>query len=129
MHDRSAPKDQLPEYPLPLSSEGRKEVPLHRGLLRYFPAALALVARISKIGNDKHNAGQPMHHARGKSADHSDCVMRHLVDLDVDYGHGKGYDENGVPQVGYIAWRALALAQEWLEANEGAPFAPGAKKE
>lgn len=103
-------------------STERKDTPLFRGLLRYFPAALAAAARISKIGNDKHNPGEEMHHARGKSTDHADCIMRHLVDL----GERDGVDENGVPQVGYIVWRALALAQEWLEENQGAPLAPAA---
>ncbi len=117
-----------PGSTLPLSSAERKEVPLFRGLLRYFPAALAWTARISKLGNDKHNPGEEMHHSRGKSSDHADCILRHMMDLDADYGKGKGRDENGVPQVGYVVWRALALAQEWLEATDGAPFAPGAKK-
>lgn len=117
-----------PVATLPLDSAARKEIPLHRGLLRYFPAALAWTARISKLGNQKHNAGEEMHHARGKSSDHADCILRHMMDLDADYGKGVGRDENGVPQVGYIVWRALALAQEWLEANDGAPFSPGARK-
>lgn len=108
-------------------SLARKGIPLHRGLRRYFPAALAAVARVSKVGNDKHNPGEEMHHARGKSMDHADCIDRHLTDLSEDFGCGVGRDENGVPQVAYIAWRALALAQEWLEANDGAPLAPGAK--
>lgn len=112
---------------LPLDSNERKEYPLYRGLLRYFPAALAGVARVSKIGNDKHNPGEPLHHARGKSSDHADCIIRHLTDLSEDFGKGVGRDENGTPQVLYAAWRALALAQEWLEQNEGAPMAPGAK--
>jgi len=34
-----------------------------------------------------------------------------------------------VPQVVYVAWRALALAQEWLEANEQRPKAPAAKED
>jgi hypothetical protein len=59
--------------------------------------------------------------------DHGDCILRHMVDLSEDRGHGVGYDENGVPQAAYIAWRALALAQEWFENNEGAPMAPNAK--
>lgn len=104
-------------------SNGRKEVPLFRGLLRYFPAALAEVARVSKIGNDKHRPGQPMGHSRGVSGDHADCILRHLVDL----SENEGLDENGVPQVAYIAWRALALAQEWLEVNRGVPIAPAAE--
>lgn len=114
---------------LPQDSKDRKGYPLYEGLLKYFPSALASVAQVSKIGNDKHNPGQALHHARGKSTDHADCIIRHLVDLSESYGKGVGYDETGVPQVAYIAWRALALAQEWLEKNEGAPLAPGAKLE
>jgi hypothetical protein len=114
---------------LPKDSAERKEVPLYQGVLKYFPAALAAVAKVSKIGNDKHNPGQPMHHAREKSTDQEDCIIRHLIDLSEDYGKGVGRDENGIPQVAYIAWRSLALAQVWLEKNEGKPLAPGAKKE
>jgi len=119
--------DEVIRTTLPQASDARKGVPLYEGLLKYFPAALTEVARISKIGNDKHNPGEPMHHARGKSSDHADCIMRHLIDLTEDRGKGVGRDEEGVPQVGYIVWRALALAQEWLEKNAGAPLAPGAK--
>ena len=113
---------------LPISSSDRKEIPLYEGLMKYFPAALVGAAKVSKIGNDKHNPGQPMHHARGKSMDHADCIMRHLMDLCENYGKGIGRDENGVPQVAYIVWRAMALAQEWYEKNEGKPLAPGAKE-
>jgi len=112
---------------LPLDSNERKNYPLFRGPLRYFPAAIAAVARVCKIGNDKHNPGQEMHHARGKSTDHPDCIVRHMLDMGEDSGKGKGRDENGVPQVDYIAWRALAMAQQWHEENDGAPLAPGAK--
>lgn len=104
---------------LPTSPAERKEIPLVTGLLDYFPAALAEVARISKAGNDQHNPGQPLHWARGKSMDHADCIGRHLVDrgsLDVD---GKRHSAK-------LAWRALALLQEELEA-EGAPMARGAR--
>lgn len=110
---------------LPLDSEDRKDIPLYSGPLRYFPAALAEVARVCKVGNDKHNPGQPMHHARGKSTDHADCILRHMVDM----SENDGLDENGVPQVAYVAWRALALCQEWLEAHGYAPLAPGARVE
>lgn len=111
---------------LPQDSKDRKNYPLYEGVLKYFPSALSSVARVSKIGNDKHNPGEPLHHARGKSSDHADCIIRHLIDLTEDYGKGAGRDETGVPQVAYIAWRALALAQEWLE-RDGAPKAPGAQ--
>lgn len=112
---------------LPKDSNERKRRPLFRGPLRYFPAALAGVAEVCQIGNEKHNPGEELHHARGKSTDHADCILRHLLDLAEDFGKGAGRDENGVPQVLYIAWRALALAQEWLETNTAAPLAPGAR--
>lgn len=113
---------------LPIDSHKRKNYPLYSGVIKYFPCALAGVANVSKIGNDKHNPGQPLHHARGKSNDHADCILRHMVDMGEDFGQGIGKDENGVPQVLYMAWRALALAQEWLENNGEAPLAPGAKE-
>jgi len=112
---------------LPVSSTARKNYPLYSGLLKYFPAALSGVSRVSKIGNDKHNPGEALHHSRGKSADHPDCIIRHMVDMEEDFGSGVGRDEDGVPQVDYIAWRALAIAQEWHEKHDGAPLAPGAK--
>jgi hypothetical protein len=103
---------------LPEDSKERKDIPLARGLLDYFPAALAEVAMVSRIGNEKHNPGEPLHHARGKSTDHADCIVRHLVDRGT-------LDENGVRHSAYVAWRALALLQEELEAD-GAPMPRGA---
>tara|TARA_R100001230_G_C5688554_1_gene199918 strand:- start:560 stop:889 length:330 start_codon:yes stop_codon:yes gene_type:complete len=104
---------------------------MYRGVLRYFPAALAEVAQIAQRGNDKHGdtGDDDLYHWRGRSSDHPDCILRHLIDLEEDFGCGKGYDENGVPQVAYLAWRALALAQEWLEEVEEMPLAPAAKQE
>jgi hypothetical protein len=46
----------------------RKTYPMASGLLDYFPDALAEVARISYLGNQKHNSGQPMHHAQEKAS-------------------------------------------------------------
>jgi len=79
------------------------------------------VAKISKAGNDKHNPGEDMHHARGKSSDHADCVLRHLAD------RGTVDAEDGLRHSGKIAWRALALLQEELEAAGEAPLARGAR--
>lgn len=106
---------------LPADRDSRKAIPLARGCLDYFPAALAYVARVSKAGNDVHNPGEPMHHARGKSSDHADCIARHLVD------RGTVDPEDGLRHSGKIAWRALALLQEELEAAGEAPLARGAK--
>lgn len=106
---------------LPTDSAARKAVPLCSGVLDYFPAALAEVARVSKAGNDKHNPGEPLHHARGKSMDHADCIARHLLE------RGTVDPEDGLPHSGKLAWRALALLQEELEAA-GAPLARGARR-
>lgn len=87
-----------------LSAAERKERPVARGVLDYFPDALLEVARLSKIGNDQHNPGQPMHWAKEKSTDHADCLLRHLIDrgtMDVD----------DVRHSAKVAWRALALLQ------------------
>lgn len=111
---------------LPTDSQERKEYPLFRGVLRYFPAALAGVARISKIGNDKHNPGSELHHARGKSTDHADCILRHMMDLE-DLRERAASPEEILSEASSIAWRALALSQE-LHEQFGAPLAPGAKK-
>jgi hypothetical protein len=96
----------------------RKEVPIARGVLDYFPAALAEVAKLSKIGNDKHNPGQDLHWSRGKSSDHADCIMRHLTERGT-------VDTDGLLHDVKVAWRALAMLQEALEAA-GAPKARGA---
>lgn len=106
---------------LPADAAARKEIPLARGLLDYFPAALAAVASLSKKGNDQHNPGQEMHHARGKSTDHADCILRHMIDRGT-------VDTDGVRHAAKVAWRALALLQLELEELEGAPLPRGAKK-
>lgn len=104
---------------LPEDSAERKNYPIVSGVLDYFPAAIAYVAKISKYGNDKHNKGQPLHWARDKSSDHEDCIGRHLLDR---YGR----DENGLLHAGMLAWRALAFLELLLEEVEGAPIPRGA---
>jgi len=105
---------------LPTDSAERKNIPLTTGVIDYFPAALAYIARISKYGNDKHNPGEPLHHARGKSMDHADCIARHLVE--------RGKFDGEFRETGFMAWRALAELQEELEREEGAPLPRGARE-
>lgn len=122
----------VPLMTLSTDSTRRKDYPLFRGLLRYFPAALAGVARTSKLGNDKHNPGEEMHHARGKSPDHGDCIIRHMIDVE-DLLAAWNRKPNSIPsqdvldEVNQMVWRALAFSQE-LHERFGAPMAPGAKK-
>jgi hypothetical protein len=104
---------------LPTKSSARKEVPIASGVLDYFPAALAEIARISFRGNQQHNPGQPLHWARGKSMDQADTIIRHFLE------RGK-MDSDGMRHSAKLAWRALALLQLELEA-EGAPIARGAR--
>jgi len=125
---------------LPTDSAERKEYPLFSGCLAYFPAALAGVARHSKAGNDKHNPGEPLHHARGKSMDHEDCILRHLTDLAdmlarrqrrgnelaATARNDELFTKPILDEVNALAWRALALSQELHERHGGAPLAPGA---
>lgn len=118
------------------SSEDRKNTPLHSGCYAYFPAALAGVARHSKRGNDKHNPGEPLHHARGKSMDHADCIARHLADItdilayvERDKFAVKGMFENALlNEANALAWRALALSQSLHERFGEAPLAPAASE-
>lgn len=95
---------------LPTTSKERKERPMARGLLDYFPDALAEVAYVSKIGNDQHNPGEEMHWAKDKSTDHADCIIRHLADRGL-------FDIDGTRHSAKAAWRALALLQIELESE------------
>lgn len=93
---------------LTTNKQDRKNAPLARGVLDYFPDALMAVAELSRIGNEQHNPGEPMHWAKDKSADHADCVMRHLIERGT-------LDTDGVRHSTKVAWRALALLQIELE--------------
>jgi hypothetical protein len=108
---------------LPTDSEARKNIPLATGLLDYFPAALAAVAAVSKAGNDKHNPGEPLHWARGKSMDQADCIGRHLLE------RGGIDPDTGLRHSAQLAWRSLALLQLELEEAGEAPLPRGASKE
>jgi len=92
---------------LPRESDLRKKIPITTGFLDYFPLAVAYAAMISYLGNEKHNPGEPLHWSRDKSADHADCIGRHMLDRD--------YDDNGVLEAGQAFWRAGAQLQLMLE--------------
>ncbi|MGH9960537.1 MAG: dATP/dGTP diphosphohydrolase domain-containing protein, partial [Pyrinomonadaceae bacterium] len=95
----------------PEGSRARKQLPLVRGLLDYFPNALIAVADVSYVSNDKHNPGESLHWSRDKSTDHADSIMRHLID------RGAVDPEDGLLHSAHLAWRALALLEEELEAH------------
>lgn len=109
-----------------LTSDERKQYPITTGFNDYFTDAVAEVARVSFLGNEKHNPGQPLHWSRGKSADHADCIARHLAQrggFDVIVVAGTEYF---VRHSAALAWRALALLQEELEWEKGYSLPRGA---
>ncbi len=99
---------------LPSEPSDRKRIPLTTGVLDYFPLALAEVAKVSLAGNEQHNPGEPLHWARKKSSDHADCIARHLIDRGAR-------DLDGQRHSAKLAWRALALLQLELEAEQEDP--------
>ena len=93
----------------------RKGYPMYSGLLKYFPLALAEVAFVSKIGNDQHNPGQPLHWAREKSTDQLDTAIRHITD------HAAGFtlDKDHTYHLAKAIWR-LCAELELLKEKERA---------
>lgn len=120
---------------LPTDSAARKNLPILRGALRYAPAAFMLMAETSKLGNDKHNPGEGLHHARGKSSDHGDCVVRHTMDVEdivaaLERANNAPLDTTLCQlrsELGQLVWRTALYVQELAEKYLGAPLAPGAR--
>lgn len=99
--------------PLPTDSAERKRIPLFSGVWAYFPDALAEVAKVSWEGNEKHNPGESLHWARGKSDDHEDCIARHTMDAMLSESL-----EESVKHMAARAWRALAALQLEVEKRD-----------
>lgn len=118
---KSAPPAAPPEIKRLMGNDSgvRKHFPLTTGLLDYFPDACCAVSEVSYQGNQKHNPGEPMHHARGKSMDHADCIGRHLLE--------RGGFDGAIRHSAALAWRALALLQEELEREGLCTLPRGAK--
>lgn len=122
------------KYTLPRDSEARKEIRLLAAFLNYIPAAAVKFAQHSLANNEKHNPGEPVHHARGKSGDHEECLLRHLMDLqDIKAAMERSpvVDPELVKLLISEAtaefWRSGVFLQELCEKYEGAPLAPGAR--
>ena len=99
---------------LPIETEARNTFPMADGLLDYFPLALAEISKVSLVGNQQHNPGEPLHWAREKSTDHANKIIKHLIDRGL-------IDSDGTRHSAKAAWRVLALLQEELEAAGGNP--------
>jgi hypothetical protein len=93
---------------LPSDPKERKKIPIYSGVLKYFPDALAEVAKVSWAGNEQHNPGEPLHWAREKSTDQEDTAVRHLMEA------GE-IDTDGQRHTAKAAWRVLAMLQLEIE--------------
>jgi thiamine kinase-like enzyme len=89
-------------------AEIRKEHPVFRGCLKYFPDALLEISNVSFVGNEQHNPGTELHWDRAKSRDEADALVRHLLDS------GKR-DDDGLRHTAKMAWRGLAMLQKEIE--------------
>lgn len=107
-----APAPQAGPRTLPVDAAARKALPLVTGVLDYFPDSLLAVAQCSKAGNDQHNPGKPLFWDRSKSGDEADALGRHLLQRGT-------MDKDGVRHSAKLAWRALALLQKEIEAEQG----------
>lgn len=96
---------------LPTDNASRKALPLYDGTWGYFPDALVEVARVSQIGNEQHNPGQPLHWAREKSTDQINTAFRHLF----DHQQGVIMDTDTTYHLAKAAWRLLAELQLTIE--------------
>lgn len=94
---------------LPTDSKARKGLPIFSGVLAYFPDAIAAVAEVSRIGNEQHHPGTPLHWDRAKSMDQKDAAIRHIME--------SWRDEDGCLHSAKAAWRLLAQAQLEIEAE------------
>lgn len=84
---------------LPTDAKERKAIPVYSGFVAYFPRAIAEVAKVSRIGNEQHNPGTPLHWDRSKSGDEKDALMRHILE----------------GEWAQVAWRAMANLEKELE--------------
>ena len=102
---------------LPTEAAERKKYPISSGFMEYFPDAIVAIANLSQRGNDQHNPGQPLHWARGKSGDESDTMLRHFLQRGT-------LDTDGVRHTVKMAWRAMAILQKEIEAEQEAVWFP-----
>lgn len=106
---------------LPSTDAGRKSIPIVTGCLDYFPDALLDVATCSKIANDQHNPGEPLHWSKDKSTDEVNTLVRHLMQRGTR-------DTDGIRHSAKIAWRALANLQREIEHDLAEQAATSAAK-
>jgi hypothetical protein len=99
-HDDVEEDYYVDQGPLPEDAEARKNIPVYSGFFKYFPDAIVAVSHLSLIGGIQHGqTRETLHWDRSKSTDHTDALLRHLLEEDW----------------AAVAWRALAQLQKSIE--------------
>ena len=96
----------------------RKRIPVASGFFKYFPNAIKCVSIVSRVGNDQHNPGQPLHWAKEKSRDEEDAGARHT--LDALSGEPTDPALAELEELGHLAqraWRAMAALERACDAK------------
>lgn len=119
-HCNFAPKPHITPKPklsigLTTDAAARKNIPVFSGFVKYFPRGMCAVAELSRIANEQHNPGQPVHWAKEKSKDELDAFCRHMID-DV---LGVPADTDNVLHATKMAWRAMANLERILDKQNG----------
>lgn len=96
---------------LTTDAAARKNIPVYTGFIKYFPRAIAAVAELSRIANEQHHPGSPVHWDKSKSTDEKDALMRHMLDEALDVP----MDTDSVLHATKMAWRAMANLERALE--------------
>lgn len=95
---------------LTTDAKARKNIPVYTGFVKYFPRAIAAVAELSRIANEQHHPGSPVHWDKSKSTDEKDALMRHMLDEALDVP----VDTDDVLHATKLAWRAMANLERVL---------------
>jgi len=96
---------------LPEGAKERKQYPVASGFADYFPDAIVAVSNVSYRGGQQHHPDKPLHWDRAKSADEADTMMRHFLQRGT-------LDTDGVRHSAKMCWRAMALLQKEIEAEQ-----------
>ncbi len=103
------------EVPATPPSPPAEKPPLVTGCFDYFPNALAAIAAHAEYGNAKHNPGEPLHWAFGKSTHHAESIARHL------FARGTIDPETGKSHTIALCMRSLMLLETELIAAGATP--------
>ena len=94
-------------------AEERKATPVYSGVIKYFPDAIREISKVSFNGTKQHHPDKDMFWDKTKSTDHSDSMMRHLMDHE-----DNPIDDDGGLHLAKCAWRALANLQIYLDGKK-----------